>query len=324
MTFFAILIAIFLAMNVGANNSAAEMGAAYGAGVRTKKEALTLIAIFAILGAIIAGLPVIKTLGGGLVPERTFKAYFYIIFVVMAVAAFFDFLANIFKVPIPTTHAIVCSIVGAGLYYKSLSVQKFLTIVSWWIISPIVAFILAYIIGKYLYFKVLHHLSGLKSSDKIRSFLGAMLTFSGCYVAFSGGANGAAKAMGPIVAAGIIDHRWGVLLGGAGISIGALLFGGGVLETVGKGITEIGVVRAIFVEFICATIVFLASLSGIPVSISETVTSSVIGLSCAKSGFRQTARNQHVIRIGFFWLGVPLASIGLTYLLLHILSLILK
>lgn len=324
MTFFAVLIAVFLAMNVGANNSSAEMGAAYGAGVRTKKEALTLIAIFAILGAIIAGLPVVKTLGGGLVPERTFKAHFYIIFVVMAVASLFDFLANLFKTPIPTTHAMVCSIVGVGLYYKSLSVQKFLTIVSWWVISPIIAFVLAYIVGKYLYFRVLHYLSGLQSADEIKALLGAILTFSGCYVAFSGGANGAAKAMGPVVAAGIVDLRWGVLLGGAGISIGALLFGGGVLETVGKGITEIGVVRAIFVEFICATIVFLASLSGIPVSISETVTSSVIGLSCAKSGFKQTARNQHVIRIGFFWLGVPLASIGFTYFLLHALNSIFK
>ncbi len=74
MPFFIILIAVFLAMNVGANNAAAEMEAAYRTGVRTKKEALILISIFVILGAIISGLPVLKTLSEGIVPVRTFDA----------------------------------------------------------------------------------------------------------------------------------------------------------------------------------------------------------------------------------------------------------
>jgi phosphate/sulfate permease len=38
-TYIFVLIALFLAMNVGANNSAAEMGAACGTGSRPKKEA---------------------------------------------------------------------------------------------------------------------------------------------------------------------------------------------------------------------------------------------------------------------------------------------
>jgi phosphate/sulfate permease len=57
MMFLTVLIAIFLAMNVGANNAAAEMEAAYRTGVRTKKEAVALIAIFVILGAIISVCP---------------------------------------------------------------------------------------------------------------------------------------------------------------------------------------------------------------------------------------------------------------------------
>ena len=55
---------------VGANNSASEMGAAYGAGIRTKRQALAIIAVFAFLGAWTAGVPVIRTLGGGLVPAE--------------------------------------------------------------------------------------------------------------------------------------------------------------------------------------------------------------------------------------------------------------
>ncbi len=40
-----------LAVNIGANNSAAEMGPAYGAGARSRKQALLLIAIFCTAGS---------------------------------------------------------------------------------------------------------------------------------------------------------------------------------------------------------------------------------------------------------------------------------
>lgn len=42
----AIASAIFMGMNIGGNNAAASMGAAYGAKARTKKQAVILIAIF--------------------------------------------------------------------------------------------------------------------------------------------------------------------------------------------------------------------------------------------------------------------------------------
>ncbi len=309
----AVIVSFFLAMNVGANNSAAEMGAAYGAGVRTKRQAVALIAIFASIGALTAGQPVIKTLGGGLVTEAVFKEHFRFIFIVLFVAAFFDFLANWRKIPIPTTHAIVCAIVGIGLYRHSLAVGKFTTIILWWIISPLVAFFISFFIGKYFYFKILEGLAKFKSEEKIKKFLSRLIVISGCYTAFSGGANGTAKAVGPLVAAGMVNLYPAAILGGVGISLGALFFGGRVLETVGKGITEIGIVRAILVEFICGTTVFLASIYGIPVSISETMTSSIIGLSCAKVGLKVTGQNEHVSTIIIFWLAVPFLATAMAY-----------
>src|SRR3990167_7140548 len=102
MEIFAVILAIFLAMNIGANNSAAEMGAAYGAGVRSKKEALALIAIFATLGAVTAGGNVIRTLSKGLVPEAIFKGNLELVFIVIMVTTIFIFIANLSRVPIAT------------------------------------------------------------------------------------------------------------------------------------------------------------------------------------------------------------------------------
>ena len=324
MTFIFVLIALFLAMNVGANNSAAEMGAACGIGSRTKKEALTLVAIFVILGAIIAGLPVLKTLGGELVPARSFKEHIYVVFVVMIVSAAFDLISNRFRVSIPNSYAIVCSIAAVGFYYKNISVDRTAMILRWWLLSPIAVFLTAFICGRLLHVRITKPLSGLKIFGGTKSFLGALLTFSGCYVAFAGGANGAAKSMGPIVAAGIIDNRWGLLLGGAGIAAGALVFGRAALETADKEIVEVGFARAILIELISATALLSASFSGVPLSVSVTVTSGLIGLGCADSGFMQSAKKHHLLRTCCIWLVVPLLSVALTCFLLHGLSVILK
>ncbi|MFH0771860.1 MAG: inorganic phosphate transporter [Candidatus Omnitrophota bacterium] len=324
MSFFTIFIAILLAMNVGARNSSAEMAAAYTSGARTKKEALILIAIFVILGAIIAGLPVVKTLGGGLVSVRTFKAYFYIVFVVMGVMAFFDFISSVFKAPIPASYVIVSSIAAAGLYYESLSVEKFSAILRWWIFSPIAAFILAFLAGKFLNLKFARFLGASVIDGRMKAVLGAALSFSGCYVAFAGGANGAAKAMGPIVAAGIIDNRWGVLLGGAGIAAGALMFGGAILEKSGGELAQIGLIKAISIETICATILLAASFKGIPVSVSVTAASSLVGLGCADLGFMRSMRQRRFLRTIFVWLLVPFSAGWVTYFILNTASIVMR
>ncbi|OGX33481.1 MAG: hypothetical protein A3I43_05310 [Omnitrophica WOR_2 bacterium RIFCSPLOWO2_02_FULL_50_19] len=324
MTFFIILIAVFLAMNVGANNTAAEMEAAYRTGVRTKKEALTLIAIFVILGAIIFGLPVLKTLSEGIVPIRTFKSCFYIVFVVMAVSAAYDFVSSIFKVSIPTTYAIVSSIAAVGIYYDTMAAERYVDILVWWFLSPIIAFGIAFIIGKTLNLKAVTDFHRLKEEGKVKAILGAMLSFSGCYVAFAGGANGVGKAMAPVVAVGFIDTRWGILIAGVGIAAGALIFGKVALETDEREMGEIGFVRAIFIELICATALLVASIKGIPLSVSVTVTASLTGLGCADLGIKQSLKKHHIIRNLVMWLIVPFTSAWLTYFLLHFLKVILK
>jgi PiT family inorganic phosphate transporter/sulfate permease len=309
----AIATSFILAMNIGASNSAAEMAAAYGAGARTKKEAVTLIAIFAFLGAIISGGPVIKTLGSGLVPGDTFSGTFATVFIVLSVTTIFIIFANYSRSPIATTHAIVCAVVGIGLYTGKLNIHKFISISIWWFLTPLFSFIFNYLFGKYLYFRILHYLTTLNSEERIKKVLSVIITISGCFVAFSAGSNNAANAVGAIVGAGVIPSLEGSILAGLGMGLGAILFGGRILDTVGKGITEIGIVRAISIETTGATIIYIASLLGIPVSLNETITSGIIATSCARKGFRKTAGNEHVLRILFFWFAAPFLAIALSY-----------
>jgi PiT family inorganic phosphate transporter/sulfate permease len=112
---------------------------------------------------------------------------------------------------------------------------------------------------------------------------------------------------------GLLSPSVGAVLAGLGMGVGAILLGGRVLETVGKEITEICVLRAISVEFTAATLILIASVFGIPVSLAEIVTSGIIGFSCANQGFSITVQNKHVLRIAFFWFVVPFFAVAISY-----------
>ncbi len=308
-----IVLSGFLALNIGANNSAASMATSYGAGVRSKRQAVWLIAIFAVLGAIIAGAPVVETIGKGIVPAETLSSDIGFILIILLLGIGFIAWANVARTPIATTHAIVCAIVGIGLYTQTLDYDSFFRVLKWWIVAPIVAWIINFVVAKFFYFKIVHYLASNFPEKKVNKILTVLITISGTFIAFSGGANNSANAIGPIVSLGIIDSFPGAILAGIAMGVGAILLGGRVLETLGKKITEICIIRAISVEFTAAIIILLASIYGIPVSIAEIVTAGVVGFSCAQHGFGETARNSHVVKIGFFWFVVPIIAVGVSY-----------
>lgn len=309
----AVVLSGLLAANIGANNSAAAMASSYGAGARTKREAVCLIAVFAVLGAVIAGAPVVETMGKGIVPPSVFSSDAVLTVIVLVIALVFVSWANISKVPVATTHAIVCSIAGIGLYFESLNESRFYQIIAWWVAAPVVSWAVGFFVGKFLYYKILNYLTDNFSEDGVGRALKWCITVSGTFLAFSAGANNSANAVGPVVGLGIFESSSGALLAGVAMAAGALVFGGRVLETVGKEITEICLIRAITVEGAAALIIILASFAGIPVSITEIVTAGIVGFSCAQHGFGKTAKNRHVLRIAFFWLAVPFITVAAGY-----------
>ncbi|VVB91724.1 Phosphate transporter family protein [uncultured archaeon] len=305
----AFLVAVFMGLNIGGNNAAAAMGAAYGAKVRTKYQAVMLIGVFSFLGAVLSGGEVIKTLGSGILPPGTILLEGAI--VAVGAAAITVFLANILRIPVSTSQASVGSLVGIGFFYgaSKLNVSILGKIAAWWVITPLLAWLLAYIMGKYFYTNILVWLADHSDSEaSIRKSLSILLTFSGSYVAYTAGANHAGIVVGPFVGAdNTISPFYGAALGGLAIGLGALLMGGRVLDTVGNDICELCVIRATFVEFVSAVIVHLATILGIPVSLGEIVTAGVIGIGCANSGMH-IVKSGVVKKIAIAWVISPLLA----------------
>lgn len=304
----ALAVALFMGLNIGGNNAAAAMGAAYGAKVRTKYQAVILIGVFAVLGAVLGGGEVIKTLGSGILPSGTILIKGAI--VAVGASAITIFLGNILRVPISTSQVAVGSVVGIGFFYGASKINTVLLgeIVIWWVVTPVIAWLLAYLMGKHIYTRILIWLADHHDSEaSIRKSLNAVLTLSGCYVAYSVGANHAGIIVGPFVGAGYFPLSYGAIFAGFAMSIGALLMGGRVLDTVGNDICELCVIRAVFVEFTAAIIVNVASIAGIPVSIGEIVASGIIGIGCANSGMH-IVKSNIVKKIAIAWVVSPLLA----------------
>ena len=313
----AIASAIFMGINIGGNNAAASMGAAYGAKARTKRQAIMLIVIFSLLGAVLSGGDVIKTLGNGIVPGNTITLVAAII--AISAAALSLFIGNILKVPVSSSQSAVGAIVGIGIFFGVLDTQLLTQIIGWWILTPALAFVLAYICGKYIHPKVLLWLMDHESEVQIRNIIVKLLTISGCYVAYSAGANNAASAVGPLVGAGFMDQTTGTIIGGLALGAGAMLIGGRILQTVGTEITELCTIRAIFIEIIAAILVHGASYSGIPVALGQIVPAAVIGIGCANEGIN-TIRNGAVKRIAIMWVASPLIAGFIAYSAMRLVS----
>lgn len=302
-----------LALNIGANNSAAEMGPAYGAGARSRKQALALIAIFCTAGAILAGGRVLHNVGHGLIGQDTLKASPIAALVAIVAAQCLILFANALKVPLSTAHVVVGAMIGLGIHYGTTDFHVAAQMVGWWVATPLVSLAIAFLLGRTLYPAMVHAAGRLRSEQEVYRVLGWALTVSGCWMAFSAGSNSLAKAMGPAVGAGALSSQSAAVLGGLGMAVGALLFGGGLLNTVGKEITKICPICAILVEVVSASIVFTASRYGMPVSLAEIVTTAVIGFSFAANGLKGTTSNQSVRRMAVLWPLAPLTSAAVTF-----------
>lgn len=139
----------YMALNIGANDVANNVGPTVGAKVMTLGSALVMAASFEALGAIIAGGNVVGTVRAGIVDPSLISDQMVYVWVMMAAllaAAAWLNLATMVGAPVSTTHSIVGGVLGAGVAAAGLSVVNWsvvTNIVASWVISPLLGAVLA-------------------------------------------------------------------------------------------------------------------------------------------------------------------------------------
>lgn len=139
----------YMAMNIGANDVANNVGPAVGARAMSLATAIGIAAVFEAGGAIIAGGEVVGTIKGGIIDPANIAdpgAFVWLMMSALLAAALWLNLATAIGAPVSTTHSIVGGVLGGGIAAAGWGVANWGTmgsIAASWIVSPVLGGLIA-------------------------------------------------------------------------------------------------------------------------------------------------------------------------------------
>jgi len=322
---------LFLGWSLGANDAANIFGTAVSSKIIRFKTAAFLMSFFIIIGAVVSGSGGSKTLGELGAISQVSGA-----FVVALSAAIVVTLMIKNGLPVSTTQAIVGGIVGWNFFSKQpTDLNVLLKILSTWFMCPILAAVISSLLYKLFIF----------STKKIKMnlfrryyYIRLGLLITGSFAAYSLGANNIGNVMGvftnsfqfePVNLFVFEFNTTQILffLGGISIAIGVITYSKKIMHTVGNQILKISPPMALLVVLSTSLVLFLFSsqslkfflisnnlpaLPLVPVSSSQAMVGSVIGVALSKGASNINYKKLQKIALG--WVLTPLFTLILAYI----------
>ncbi|RLQ97397.1 inorganic phosphate transporter [Falsibacillus albus] len=247
------------------------------------RHAILLAAVMNFLGAL-TFTGVAKTITKDIVDPFTLHNGSIVILAALISAIAWNLITWYYGIPSSSSHAIIGSIAGAAIAaagFSSLNYGGFLKILEALIISPILAFIVGFII--YSIFKVVfknHNLA--KTNKRFRIYQIATAAIQ----SYSHGTNDAQKAMGIITLALISNNYitttdipfWVQLSCAIAMGVGTSVGGWKIIKTVGGGIMKLRPVNGVAADLSSALIIFGATYIHLPVSSTHVISSAILGV----------------------------------------------
>ena len=304
-----VLVAMFVAFNIGGSTTGPAFGPAVGADAISKTAAAALMGLFFFVGAWTVGRNVVTKLGSELVVDAgvfTLESSIAVLFFI-GIALL---VGNLFGVPASTSMTAVGAIAGLGLAGGVLDLAVMGEIVVWWVVSPIIGFWVSLVLGRYFYARLNRMVAMERSTGPLleidssgvvpiprahqttnrRELVGTITVIViGCLMAFSSGTSNIANAVAPLVGSGELQMNPAIILGGIAVTIGAFTIARRTLETMGSDITELPLTAAIVVAAVSSTLVVFLSALGIPASFVIIATMSIVGLGWGRATRPMTA-----------------------------------
>ncbi len=139
----------YMALNIGANDVANNVGPAVGSRAMTLTMALIIAAIFESAGALIAGGDVVSTISKGIIDPSLVQdsdTFIRAMMAALVASAVWVNLATVIGAPVSTTHSVVGGVMGAGIAAVGFQLVNWTTlsqIAASWVISPVLGGVIA-------------------------------------------------------------------------------------------------------------------------------------------------------------------------------------
>ncbi|MFO7645755.1 MAG: anion permease [Desulfosarcina sp.] len=285
---------VFLGWSLGANDAANCFGSAVASRMVRFWTAAVLCAVFVLIGALLEGRAGIETLSG-LTTINLEQAV-----VISVAAALTVALMTFFGLPVSTSQAVVGAILGIGFFNQEINIAGLGKVLACWIGTPVGAVLITIVIYPLLGFVYNRLRMSLFQSDMM---LRAGLVAAGSYAAYALGGNNVANVTGVFVGAGSLTVFMAALIGGFSIALGVMTSGSRVMETIGRKLVRLDPFSALVVVLAEGLTVHFYTVVGVPVSTSQALVGSVIGIGILKGA--NTIKRKTLYGIFSGWIVTP-------------------
>ncbi|WP_413302435.1 inorganic phosphate transporter [Bacillus sp. 1P10SD] len=251
------------------------------------RQAILLAAVMNFVGAL-TFTGVAKTVSKDIVDPFMLHNGSVVILAALLSAIFWNLLTWYFGIPSSSSHAIIGSIAGAAIAAEGFNVLNytgFIKILEALIISPLLAFVIGYII--YSIFKVAFKNFNLTKTN--RNFRYIQIA-TAALQSYSHGTNDAQKSMGIITLALIANNYlnpeagipfWVQLSCAIAMGLGTSIGGWKIIKTVGGKIMKIRPINGVAADLTGAAVIFGATFVHLPVSTTHVISSGILGVGSA-------------------------------------------
>ena len=248
--------------------------------------ALLMATVFNFVGAF-AGTAVAKTIGAGLVDEKTTTQ------VVVAAALLGAIAWNLITwyagLPSSSSHALIGGLLGATMIAVGSGAVKWAGV---WdkvlvplISSPIIGFA-----GAFVLMVALTWVFRNAARKPLGRAFKRLQVLSAGYMAFAHGSNDAQKTMGIVTlalfSAGVIGTTdvptWVIVLAATAMSLGTAIGGWRIMHTMGHRVVQLEPIHGFAAESTAASVILGAAHLGMPVSTTHVISSAIMGVGASK------------------------------------------
>lgn len=284
-----ILVALSFDFLNGFHDAANSIATVVSTRVLSPKLAVLWAAFFNFVAAFILGTAVAKTIGHGMIRVSDITQYVVIAGLVGAIV--WDLLTWWWGLPTSSSHALIGGYAGAAIMRSGFGV----IIPSGWsktILFIFVAPLMGLTLGL-IFMVAVFWLLRNKAPQPVDAWFRRLQLFSAAAYSIGHGGNDAQKTMGIIATAlygaGYLNsselagswghYRWPIILAAhTSIAFGTYFGGWRIVRTMGSRITKLKPVGGFCAETAGAITLFSASLAGIPVSTTHTITGAIVGV----------------------------------------------
>jgi len=284
---FIILLALVFDFYNGMNDAANSIATVVATRVLTPFQAVTWAAFFNFVAAFAFGVSVATTIGKGIVDVLIVDNYVILSGIVGAIIL--TATATHFGLPISVSHSIIGGFGGAAVAkagFDALIVSGYTKIMIFIFAAPLIGFVMAYIFSIITLWIVRN-----KQPRKVDKYFRRLQLLSAALYSLSHGSNDAQKTIGIITILLFTNGLLGstfyvpfyvIIMSHAVIALGTLLGGWKVIRTLGMRVTKLTPFGGFSAETSAGLTIIGATIFGIPVSTTHTITGSIIGVGAIK------------------------------------------